>query len=142
MPNIDNFFPSKYLKCSDLQGHEVKVVVERIEVDSIGDDRRAVLYFRGKQKGLVLNKTNANTIKDMWGNDTDGWAGKEITIYPTRVDFKGDRVDAIRIQFVQPGLKVRQAASPELERAIAAERGHQQPPADPARADMNDEIPF
>ena len=89
MPNIDNFFPSKYLKSADLMGREVRVIINRIEVDTIGDDKKApILYFTGKEKGLVLNKTNANTISDMLGKDTTNWVDKEIVIFPTRVDFK------------------------------------------------------
>lgn len=102
MTSIFDDFPSKYLKASDLEGRTLPVVMDRIERENIGDDYKPVIYFRGQQKGLVLNRTNANTIVEMHGEDPRNWPGKEIAIFPTRVDFKGKRTDAIRVQFVQP----------------------------------------
>lgn len=56
---ISSAFPSKYIKSTDLQGKQVKAVMSHVETESIGDDDRPVLYFQNKEKGLVLNKTNA-----------------------------------------------------------------------------------
>jgi len=135
--DIYSAFPSKYLKASDLMGRNARVLIGRVEVEMIGQDRRAILYFQGKEKGLVLNKTNANTIADTWGPNTDTWEGKEITLYPARVDYQGKRVDAIRVQVTQP---VRQQPAP------APQQQHASPPPaaspDSYGADMNDEIPF
>jgi len=133
---INDMFPSKYLKCADLQGRSVKVTIDRIEVETLGENRKPVIYFRGKEKGLVANRTNCNTIADMYGDDTNGWAGKEITIYPTRVDFKGERVDSIRVQFLQPLPTVPAAASKH-------QHDERNPPiARSPSVEMNDEIPF
>ncbi len=56
------------------------------------------LFFVGKDKGLVLNKTNFNVIADITGEaDSDDWPGKRITLYATKVDYQGRRVDAIRV---------------------------------------------
>ena len=71
---ISAAFPSKYLKAADLQGKQVTVVMSHVTMETIGDDERPVLYFKGKDKGLVLNKTNANTIADAFGDDTAGLA--------------------------------------------------------------------
>jgi len=135
--DINNAFPSKWLRSSDLMGREVRVTIERVEMETLGEDKRPIAYFRNKQKGLVLNKTNANTIADMYGFNTDHWIGKEIVIYPTRVDFKGERVDAIRVQFNQPAL-------PKTSQKAVQHSETDPPPTNqiPAHADMNDEIPF
>jgi hypothetical protein len=46
----------------------------------------------------------------MYGKDTDNWAGKWITIFPTTTEFGGETVDCIR---VKPGVPSgKQAASP------------------------------
>lgn len=136
---ISNAFPSKFLKSSDLMGRSVRVIMDRIEMESLGEDKRPVIYFRGKEKGLVLNKTNANTIAEMWGDDTDHWQGKEITLRPTRVDFKGERVDAIRVEFIQPPVQHQPAPTP-----AQPQHDERNPPPHSrvARDDMNDEIPF
>lgn len=135
---ISNAFPSKYLKCADLQGKSVTVKIERVEMEQIGEDHRPVAYFYGKEKGFVLNKTNGSTISDMYGDDTDGWDGKEITLRPTRVDFRGERVDAIRVEYHdQP----KRNGAPKIKPKMAFD-DRNPPPDDKVPDDMNDEVPF
>ena len=61
-------FPSPYLKASDLQGRRIPVKILRVEMQELGDELKPVVYFEGKAKGLVLNKTNANTISAAKGD--------------------------------------------------------------------------
>lgn len=101
MPNINDAFPSKYLKASDLQGRETTVTMDRVEYEPVGQKRemKAVLYFQGKDKGVVLNKTNANKITEIVGSAlTEDWHGHRIKLYPTETQFAGDMVDCIRIR--------------------------------------------
>lgn len=149
--NVNEAFPSKYLKAADLQGRKVRAIIDRVEMDKIGEDTRIVMSFRGKEKSLVVNRTNANTISDMYGNETDNWFGKEIVLFPTRVDYQGKRVDAIRVEFNQPPPRQTAPAPPRADPtspmgvAIAAER-QMRPQHDernpPPRDEMDDEIPF
>jgi len=98
---IDTVFPSKYLKAADLQGKRLTVTIAVVAMETIGSDRRAVVYFQEIEKGLVLNKTNANMIKEITGSgETGNWIGTKIVLYPTRVDFQGRRVDSIRVDRV------------------------------------------
>lgn len=98
--NINTAFPSKYLKTGDLQGRRATLTVDYVEAQTIGNDQRLVVFFAGKQKGLVLNKTNAVMIQEIAGTDeTDNWRGVKIVIYPAKVDFQGRRVDAIRVDW-------------------------------------------
>lgn len=98
--NVNTAFPSKYLKPADLQGQRVTLSVDYVEAQTIGSDQRLVAFFAGKNKGLVLNKTNAVMIQEIAGTDeTDNWRGVKIVIYPTKVDFQGRRVDAIRVDW-------------------------------------------
>jgi hypothetical protein len=97
-------FPSKYLRAADLDG-EVTVRIRDIKMEDIAGDGvpKPVLFFGGSDKGLVLNKTNANAIIDLVGTDeTDQWKGKRIALYATKVDFQGKRVDAIRVCEPEP----------------------------------------
>jgi|SRR5689334_8541984 len=99
MPRVSEMFPSSYLKADDLQGREVTVVIDSWESETLGEETRPVLYFVGKQKGLVLNKTNANMVAEIAGTDEmNDWQGLRITIYPTRTDFQGKRVPCIRVK--------------------------------------------
>jgi hypothetical protein len=100
MPRVTDAFPSKFLKAADLHGKRVSVTIDSMAVETIGDDTRPVIYFRGKDKGLVLNKTNANMIAEIAGTDEmDDWANLPISLYATKVDYAGKRVDAIRVDY-------------------------------------------
>lgn len=103
--NIDTAFPSAFLKASDLGTSAPLVTIDRVEVEPAGRDRemKPVLYFKGKEKGVVLNKTNSNMIATLTGSrDTDDWAGCQIRIYATTTEFGGETVECIRIKGAGP----------------------------------------
>lgn len=113
-------FPGNYLKAADLNGHSVKVTIESVTMEKIGEDRKPVLHFVGKEKGLVLNKTNGNRITEAVGSDeTDAWEGWQITLYATKVDYQGQRVDAIRVDD-RPGTSTAPVSQRVPARAVAA----------------------
>jgi hypothetical protein len=99
--NIQSAFPSDYIKASDLGKHRVKATIEDVKIEKIGtDDQKPVVYFQGKEKGLVLNKTNANMIAEIAGTDeTDEWVGVQIVMFVTKVEYAGKRVDGIRVDY-------------------------------------------
>ena len=150
---ISETFPSKYLKASDLQGREVKVTMQDVEMEKLGDDMKPILYFKGKDKGLCLNKTNSNTIADAYGDDTDDWADQPLILFSVMVDFQGKVGPAIRVR--APTARDRKAAP---QRQTADANGHDDFPRDeqerprsrrtdpissgPAARDLDDEIPF
>jgi hypothetical protein len=95
---IGEAFPGNYLKAADLGNNRVTVAIDRVEMEDIGGDHKAVLYFQGKDKGLVLNKTNSSAITEYAGTDeTDDWRGVRVVLYKTRTEYQGKRVDCIRI---------------------------------------------
>lgn len=96
---IGSAFPSTFLKAADLQGRRVTVQIDRVTIEDLGDgEKKPVLHFIGKDRGLVLNKTNAARIEEFTGTDeTDEWHGASIVLFVDRVDFQGKRVDAIRV---------------------------------------------
>jgi arabinogalactan endo-1,4-beta-galactosidase len=106
MANINEAFPSNYIKASDLKGRQVTVKMDRAEYENIGQDRKLILYFVGKDKGMVLNKTNANNIAMAYGEETDDWRDQEITLFEAMVDYQGKTVPAIRVK-VPPRRPVR-----------------------------------
>jgi DNA repair protein RecN (Recombination protein N) len=64
MPNIDNEFPSQWLKASDFDEDGTVMTIASYQRESIKNrdgvmEAKPVLYFRGNDKGLILNKTNA-----------------------------------------------------------------------------------
>lgn len=127
----NDIFSSKYLNASDLRGRDVTVTIDRVEVEKMPNsgEKKPALYFRGKDKGLLVNKTNFNTIAEVLGaDDTDDWEGKQITLYPTETDFQGKMVDCIRVRRRKAATDEWQAPAPQPE---------------PRQPDVDDnEIPF
>jgi hypothetical protein len=105
-------YPSAFLSSADLGGKDVTLTIRRVDVEELkterGPEKKPVMRFEEtkakaeatstKEKGLVLPKVNAMTIASMYGNEVDGWVGKRVTLYPTRVQAFGKEVDAIRIR--------------------------------------------
>lgn len=100
MPNIDDVYQnsSNALKAEDLKGHEVKCLINGAELKQFDNGNKIVLSFQGKEKTLVLNKTNARRIAEQFGNNTDNWSGSEIILYPDKTEFQGKMVDCIRVR--------------------------------------------
>lgn len=94
---IDAAFPSQYIKASDLQGRRVLAKMKTVVMEKVGNDQKPVLYFMGKDKGLVLNKTNATKIAEAYGPNTEAWVGHLLELFETMVEFQGDTVAAVRV---------------------------------------------
>jgi hypothetical protein len=91
-------FPSQFIRALDLQGKEHKLTMSHVEREKIGQDTKPVLYFIGRERGLVLNKTNAGAIADAYGDESDDWASQPIILFAIKTDFQGKLVDAIRVR--------------------------------------------
>lgn len=136
---ISEAFLSKYLKAADLKDQQHRVVMDRVVLEDIGNDgMKPILYFQGKEKGLCLNKTNSNNIAMIYGDDTDDWAGRELILYPTMVDYQGRSVPAIRVKVPTAKAAPRDVVMPAAVIAPRPNGTHRVP----IRADMNDEVPF
>jgi hypothetical protein len=98
--NVNSLFPSKYVAAGDLMGQDVAVVISGIKQEEVGEDekRLPVLYFVGMKKGMVLNRTNAKRIAELYGAETDAWIGKTITLYPSETEYAGDTVPCLRVR--------------------------------------------
>ena len=157
--NIDEAYPSKYIKESDLQGQSRVLTIARVSVESLDQssgETKPVVYFQGAQKGLVLNVTNKNVFVLLYGKETNNWTGRPIELYPSQTDFRGEVVPCIRCR--APGavgaLGVAPVAAPLPAVPSAApptNGGHTPtvtPPFEPDKSEkpfaeaIGDEIPF
>ena len=102
MAKVSEFFDSKHLAAADLGGKEHKLIIERTDFAEFKDGNKPVLFFSGRKKGMVLNKTNASKLRNQYGDEMNDWAGKEVIIYPDTVDFQGQMVACIRLRPVLP----------------------------------------
>lgn len=139
--DMASVFPSKYLKAADLQGKQVKVVIDRVEMETLGEDRRPVVYFQHKEKGVVINKTNTTNIAQAYGWNSDDWSGREVVLYTAWVDFQGKSVEAIRIR-PPSAAERRQNSSARPNTPVTEQPRRMEPITEADLAAMDDEIPF
>jgi len=101
---LNEMFPSNLLKAQDVTdaGGEMPLTISKIEMkefdgDNGSKERKPIIFF-ANEKQMVCNKTNGTTLGEMFGNETDDWLGKEITLIVQSVDFAGKSTPAIRIK--------------------------------------------
>lgn len=104
-------FPSKYLKADvDVPDEgSIMFTIANVQMETLGQgqdaDDKPVVYFEESEKGLVLNKTNGNTLVSLYGDDSDDWTGKRVNLFSTDVDFGGKATRAIRVSSKKPADK-------------------------------------
>lgn len=76
---------------------------------------------------LLLNKTNAKTIAQLYGKRPADWVGKWIALYPTTTEVGGETRDCIRVKNEEP--------SHERTRPRQDAPRSEPPPSAPALAD-------
>lgn len=107
MPTLNEMYPSKYLKAEDLRGkdgkgwREVNLTVKSCSPEEMGgeaNETKWVLHFEKTEKGLVLNRTNAVTLADGYGPDSEDWLDQKIVLFVVTVGTP---------QGPKPGIRVR-----------------------------------
>jgi len=104
---VGKHFTGKHLAKEDLEGKEVTVTIKNAKEEMIGNEeegreQKVVVYFEEFEKGLVLNVTNFNAIKDACdgSDDDDDWAGVKGTLYVDQnITYAGKRVGGLRLRF-------------------------------------------
>ena len=101
--DINAAFPSKYVKSSEIGEARIPVTIRGVAMEDVGDgETKPVIYFNEGEKGLVCNRTNANTLNDAYGSDTDQWTGKKCEMFCVDVDFQGRLTKGIRLSVPAP----------------------------------------
>jgi hypothetical protein len=95
---IGQVFSGESLKAADLQGREFTLCIAAVELKKFDNGNKIMLRFQNAKKVLIVNKTNAQRISRFYGEDTDGWIGKEVVLYTDLVQYQGSMVDAIRVR--------------------------------------------
>lgn len=95
---VSDFFPSKFLRASDIETDKVVTIV-KVEETLVGDDTKPVITIEEFDKGFVANKTNMNMIASILNSERIAdWVGKKIVLFKTTVPFQGVIKDAIRVK--------------------------------------------
>ncbi|NNF66925.1 MAG: hypothetical protein HKM98_05405 [Gammaproteobacteria bacterium] len=144
--NINDLYPSKYLKSDDIGQSRPTLQVAAIKLEEVAENEAAkpVMYFNGKEKGMVLNKTNALLCAHCWGQDTDGWLGQWLDLFTEPKMFNGKVVTGLS---VAPKLPQQQPQENQFQNPADLVRPPSQPNTDAAAPTaasqpIDDDIPF
>lgn len=98
--NISSAFPSKYIKAADLDGRDWTLTIKAASLEEMeqSGETKPVLYFNETERGLVLNRTNADTIATKLGDDTDAWSGMSVVLFSATTNYAGRTVPCIRVR--------------------------------------------
>lgn len=114
-------FLGTYITAAELVGKTPTLTISRVALEQVeslktGDDQgapktkdRVIVYFKeSKQnRGWLLNRTNAECLRELWGRETDAWVGHKVTLYATNVRV-GPKME--------PGIRIK--GSPDIESQI------------------------
>jgi len=105
--HLDELYPSKWINAAVLAEGDAHLTIKRLEIEVFRDDEDGspVLYFEETEKGLPLNKTNATTIAELYGPETDEWPGRRITLYRTEVEYAGKTTWGVRVRLKAPAAR-------------------------------------
>ena len=109
-------FLGEYITAAELVGKTPTLTIGKVTLEKVeslkGDEDGAgkmkdkiVIYFSESKsgRGWLLNRTNAEALKELWGRETNDWLGHKVTLF----------VQSVRVgKKMEPGIRVK--GSPEL----------------------------
>jgi hypothetical protein len=115
--DFDQLFPGRFLKSGLFLGKTPTFTITSVDTEELpqekgGDRTRGILSFRETKLQVVLNRTNGECLKAMFGRAVQDWIGKRVTLCTDkdRDPSSGGMVDCIRV-----------AGSPDIAQDITVE---------------------
>jgi hypothetical protein len=99
MPKVSDVYKSSYLRAADVE-EPLTVTIKSASIEELGEDKdeKIVVLFEELDRGLVLNRTNADYLSMICNSDdTEDWPGTRVGLFVQPVSFKGKLVDSIRV---------------------------------------------
>jgi hypothetical protein len=99
MPKVSDVYKSSYLRAADVE-EPLTVTIKSASIEELGEDKdeKIVVLFEELDRGLVLNRTNADYLSMICkSDDTEDWPGTRVGLFVQPVSFKGKLVDSIRV---------------------------------------------
>lgn len=95
--DFDELYPGRFIKSGEFQGKKVTLTIADVNIEELGMDAqkkiKGVISLRETQKQWVLNRTNGECLKAMFGRRVTDWVGKRVTLFP--MEYQGET--AIRV---------------------------------------------
>lgn len=127
--DYEEMFPNRFLKSGLFAVRPLTLTIKSVDTDELpsedgGTKEKGIISFVQTDKQLSVNRTNAETIRCMFGRKAADWVGKRITFCSEVVKMKGKPVDSIRI-FGSPDIPRGFTAEFDITKAIQDNRtGH------------------
>lgn len=104
---VSELCPSPHIEAAELGdnlGDSKVVTIRGVDIKEVGEEKakKGVIYFEEFTRGMVVNRTNSQTIAGMYGGETDEWIGEKITLYRSETPYKGKIVPCIRVRDAVP----------------------------------------
>lgn len=103
--NYDELFPGRFLKSGQFKGRDVTLTIRSVRIEPLPDDKggtkvKGIVGFEKTPLELVLNRTNGECFKALWGKETDVWIGKRVTLWPAPFhdNMTGEDTTCIRVR--------------------------------------------
>jgi hypothetical protein len=100
--DADSLFPSKYLSAVDVEPPITLTIFGVTQESMKGHDGEEILKpvvsFRESKKSMVMNVTNKNILKGLFGNDTDDWINQKVTLCSEMVNAFGEMKPSVRVK--------------------------------------------
>jgi hypothetical protein len=107
--SYDEMRPGRFLKAGLFGGKPVTLTIQAVNLDDLDGEKgrvtEGIVRFNETDKGWVLNSTNKQCMKALFGEAPDAAVGHKVTLYAARTNLSGEDVEAIRVW-----------GTPELER--------------------------
>lgn len=100
--DYDELFPGRFLKAGLFKGKKVTLTIADVETEELPQDTgkdkvRGVISFKETERQLVLNSTNGQCFKAMFGRKVQDWVGKSVTLCAETDKFGRETVEAVRV---------------------------------------------
>jgi len=98
--SVSQTYPSRFLSPTDVT-RPIAVTINAVTVEEFRQrngtqEPRIVLAFRGARKVMILNKTQANTLAALFGDNAEEWINRTVQLQPARAQNGKDTVAVMR----------------------------------------------
>ena len=95
-----DMFQSNYFRLDDFDSAGRAFTITRVFQDELGEnrERKNIVAFSECEQKLVLSKGRGMSLVELFGDESDNWVGKRITVYRGKAKSGKGTVDALCIR--------------------------------------------
>lgn len=97
--------PSRFIKSQEFLGKDVTFTITAVHLEELEDENnqkidKGVISLKETKKRWIINRTNSDCMKGMFGRETKEWIGKRVTLFPAPFynNFTKEHTTAIRVR--------------------------------------------